>query len=82
MSGPNMRYELLEELVRIAVKCRWMVTGSSPAAMRFQILVEALSKTARADEGNNTVHLLEAIRRRPNTGKERLYRQAAALIPV
>ena len=81
MSGPNMRYELLEELVRVAVKCRWMITGSSPAAMRFQILVEALSKTARADEDNNTVHLLEAIRR-PNTGKESLYWEAAALIPV
>jgi hypothetical protein len=82
MSGPNVRYELLEELVRVAVKCRWMVTGSSPEAMRFQILVEALSKTARADEDNNRVHLLEAIGRRPNTGKERLYWKAAALIPV
>ena len=82
MSGPNMRYELLEELVRVAVKCRWMITGSSPEAIRFQILVEALSKMARVDEDNNTVHFLEAIGRGLNTGKERLYWQAAALIPV
>ena len=79
MSGPNMRYELLEELVRVAVKCRSMVTGSSPEAMRFQVLVEALSRTARAEDDNQ---LVEAIARRPDTGKESLYWQAAALIPV
>jgi len=82
MSGPNMRYELLEELVRVAVKCRWMVTGSSPEAMRFQILVEALSRTARAEDDNKPVRLLEAIGRHPSTSKESLYWQAAALIPV
>jgi hypothetical protein len=77
-----MRYELLEELVRVAVKCRSMVTGSSPEAMRFQILVEALSRTARAEDDNKTMQLLEAIGRGPNNGRESLYWQAAALIPV
>jgi hypothetical protein len=82
MSGPNMRYELLEELVRVAVKCRSMVTGSSPEAMRFQVLVEALSRTARAEDDNKTVRLLDAIGRGPNNGRESLYWEAAALIPV
>ena len=81
-SNPSFRYELLEELARVARECRHMVTGPSPEAMRFQELVEALSDPSGAKPDDAAERLLKAIARSEDRGRESLYWQAAALIPV
>ena len=81
-SDPSFRYELLEELARVARECRHMVTGASPEATRFQELVEALSLASQTERDHATERLLKAIARSEDRGKESLYWQAAALIPV
>jgi hypothetical protein len=81
-SNPSIRYELLEELAQVARKCRHMVAGPSPEATRFQELVEALFIASQAEPDDATERLLKAIARSEDRGKESLYWQAAALIPV
>ena len=81
-SNPSMRYELLEELANVSRKCRHMVTGASPEAIRFQELVEALSAESQAERDDASERLLKAIARSEDRGKGSLYWQAAALIPV
>ncbi len=81
-SNPSIRYELLEELVQVAHKCRHMVAGSSLDALRFQELVETLATGLDTEPGDKTERLLKAIARSQDRGKESLYWQAAALIPV
>ncbi len=82
MFNSAIRYELLEELARLALKCRHMVTGSSPDAVRFQEVVEALSIGSETEPADDLSGLLEAIGGRPDRSKGSLYWQAAALIPV
>ena len=81
-SNPSIRYELLEELAQVARKCRHMMAGPSPEAMRFQELVEALSIESPMEPEDAAERLLKAIARSEGRGKESLYWQAAALIPV
>src|SRR5262249_25927662 len=71
-SKPNIRYELLEELAQVARKCRYMVTGPSPEAMRFQALVEALTIASQTEPDDATDRLLKAIARSEDRGKESL----------
>jgi hypothetical protein len=82
MSSPSIRYELLEELVQVACKCRHMVAGPSPDAVRFQELLEALAIPPETQPDDKAQLLLKAIARSQDRGKETLYWQAAALIPV
>ena len=81
-SNPSIRYELLEELAQVSGKCRHMVTGPSPEAIRFQELVEALSVASQTEQDAAAERLLKAIARSEDRGKESLYWQAAALMPV
>ena len=81
MSNSMTRYELLEELARLALKCRHMIPGTSPEAARFQEVVDRLSVRPAA-EPDDVVGLLRAIGRGPDGDRQSLYWQAAALIPV
>jgi len=80
--NPSIRYELLEELAQVARECRHMVAGPSPEVTRFQELVEALSIGWPAEPDDASERLLKAVARSEDRGKESLYWQAAALIPV
>ncbi len=82
MSNSALRYELLEELARLAVKCRHMIMGASPEAVRFQEVVEILSARPGSELDDDVVGLLHATGRDPDRDKQSLYWQAAALIPV
>ena len=82
MSNSATRYELLEELAQLALKCRNMITGTSPEAARFQQVVDRLSVRPAAEPEDDVVGLLRAIGRGPGGDRQSLYWQAAALIPV
>ena len=82
MSNSATRYELLEELAQLALKCRHLITGTSPEAARFQEVVDRLSVRPAADPDDDVVGLLRAIGRGPDGDRQSLYWQAAALIPV
>jgi hypothetical protein len=82
MSNSATRYELLEELARLALKCRHMIPGTSPEAARFQEVVDRLCVRPPAELDDDVVGLLRAIERGPDGNRQSLYWQAAALIPI
>jgi hypothetical protein len=82
MSNSAIRYELLEELARLAFKCRHLVTDASPEVARLQEVIDQLSAKPVAQPDDDLVGLLRAIRGGPELDRDSLYQQAAALIPV
>ena len=82
MSNSAIRYELLEELARLALKCRHLIGDASPEAVRFQEVIDRLAVRPSAEADDNLVGLLRAIGRGPESDRGSLYWQAAALIPV
>ena len=82
MSNSAIRYELLEELARLAFRCRHLMTDASPDVARFQEVIDLLSEIPVAQPDDDLVGLLRAIRGGPELDRDSLYRQAAALIPV
>ena len=82
MSNSATRYELLEELAQLALKCRHMITGAGSEAARFQEVVDRLSVRPAAEPDDDVVGLLRAIGRGPDGDRQSLYWQAAALMPV
>jgi hypothetical protein len=82
MFNSATRYELLEELASLALKCRDMVGGSSPEGARFQQVVDLLAARPGSQMDDEVADLLHAIGRSADSDKQSLYWQAAALIPV
>jgi len=82
MSNSAIRYELLEELARLAFRCRHLMTDASPDVARFQEVIDQLSARPAAQTEDHLVSLLHAIRGGPELDRDSLYRQAASLIPV
>ena len=82
MSNSMTRYELLEELAHLALRCRHLIPDTSPDAARFQEVVDRLSVRPATEPDDDVVGLLRAIGRGPDGDRQSLYWQAAALIPV
>jgi hypothetical protein len=82
MSNSAIRYELLEELARLAFKCRHLIADASPDVARFQEVIDELSAKPAMQPDDHLVGLLRAIQGGPELDRDSLYLQAAALILV